>query len=1277
MTSRIATLLFALFSAFQVVAADIYVDQNAPAGGDGTSWATAFTSIEQALLIAAANDVVNIAEGTYSPIATLNIIVPLTINGGFPTGGGIQDPDIYRTEVRGDANPAIFLRPLFEIQVNADTTFDGLAVTQTSAGFFLYSSLVLRRSELSYVNGTNVDSGGIVVQGIIQNVTIEDSFVAFNEEVILFERGATGGSVANVTIDNSVFEDNTEAIVNIFTTGNQTFSLTNSNFRRNTSQSSLVRLANVAQNMTVTVSACLFEENQFANTAFSIAPNGSVITVNGVTVRNQNHMSPKIFFSFSDVTATLTNLRYEENRNQMAISGTNTKITLLNSNFDKNESEGGIIAANTGSSLTMDRVEFTQNLTSESSFSFINISESDIIIFDCLFDSNTMLDAANPNSPNNWLISVRDGNLLLEDSVFQSNIMSPTARLVSNTNQPADPSDDNSIIRRCTFTNNGGITVEGQYLQNYLMEDCTITGNQMLEVFNITDARILNCHLFGNTSTRFENLIRAANLVNGLIENTSIISDVQAGDLELLSNSADFTSSGMSNLTIRNTTISAQDFLNTHVEIRNSGNNSIPLKVENSIVWSGKNDLTQSALATFNTGGFDIVNSLIKGVNPPGAGNLDGTLLANAPQFFSPVNVKFTEKPCSPTVNAGNNSFIAATTDSEGNPRVFETTVDMGAFELQEAKQTNCPISTTEPGCTSLSRPLANAMDVPVNIDFEWPAATDAEGYLIAYGTTPNGIELSDVIDVGPATTHTPTANLPGGTTIYVRIYPYNSLCETVCTESMFTTVSNGPPPCTDLTMPTANATDVAIDTEISWRAIADATGYQLIVEAPMGTTFFDQDVGNVTSFDLPTDLPNGVDVTVTIIPRNTNDPAVGCSPETFRTIALPINADDLPDVNRCDSFVLPTLSANNNYFTASNGGGIMLNAGETVTTSQTIYVFAQMGSVTDEKDFEVTIVETPTAHIIQDVVVCTSYNLPVLPAHNSYYEGPNASGTMLMSGDRIDTDSTIYIFAEAGTAPDNCTDESSFTVTITGIIEADEPEDVVTCSEYILPDLSVNNTYYTEAAQGGIQLNAGDAINNSQRVYVFAAQGDCSDENSFFVTIDDTAQVTTIENVTACSFYALPELANGDYFTEPNGEGKILFPGDVLQTEQTVYIYLNMGECSNESSFTIQFDESLCPEPMEEEQEEEECKIEFPNFFTPNGDGINDDFMMIRQDCGATGELRIYDRYGKLVFQSNDTSRGWDGIFQGRQLPTSDYWYQYIDANTNEVIRSHFTLKR
>ncbi|MFD0797255.1 T9SS type B sorting domain-containing protein [Maribacter chungangensis] len=87
----------------------------------------------------------------------------------------------------------------------------------------------------------------------------------------------------------------------------------------------------------------------------------------------------------------------------------------------------------------------------------------------------------------------------------------------------------------------------------------------------------------------------------------------------------------------------------------------------------------------------------------------------------------------------------------------------------------------------------------------------------------------------------------------------------------------------------------------------------------------------------------------------------------------------------------------------------------------------------------------------------------------------------------------------------------------------------------------------------------------------------------------------------------------------------------------------------------------------------------DFPNFFTPNGDGYNDfwNFVPPPENFGITLErIYIFDRYGTLIKQMDADSQGWDGTFNGRQIPSSDYWFRATFDNQQKV-SGHFTLKR
>ena len=87
---------------------------------------------------------------------------------------------------------------------------------------------------------------------------------------------------------------------------------------------------------------------------------------------------------------------------------------------------------------------------------------------------------------------------------------------------------------------------------------------------------------------------------------------------------------------------------------------------------------------------------------------------------------------------------------------------------------------------------------------------------------------------------------------------------------------------------------------------------------------------------------------------------------------------------------------------------------------------------------------------------------------------------------------------------------------------------------------------------------------------------------------------------------------------------------------------------------------------------------LDYPKFFTPNGDGINDFWSIknLNQRNLQNGTIEVFDRYGKLIHQINTRNQVWDGTFNGINLPSSDYWFQMKLAD-GKIIKGHFSLKR
>ena len=85
---------------------------------------------------------------------------------------------------------------------------------------------------------------------------------------------------------------------------------------------------------------------------------------------------------------------------------------------------------------------------------------------------------------------------------------------------------------------------------------------------------------------------------------------------------------------------------------------------------------------------------------------------------------------------------------------------------------------------------------------------------------------------------------------------------------------------------------------------------------------------------------------------------------------------------------------------------------------------------------------------------------------------------------------------------------------------------------------------------------------------------------------------------------------------------------------------------------------------------------LDYPHFFTPNNDGINDFWIINNLEKREKSTITIFNRFGKLLTQINSTSTGWDGKYANQNLPADDYWFVLTFFN-GKSIKRHFTLKR
>ena len=86
------------------------------------------------------------------------------------------------------------------------------------------------------------------------------------------------------------------------------------------------------------------------------------------------------------------------------------------------------------------------------------------------------------------------------------------------------------------------------------------------------------------------------------------------------------------------------------------------------------------------------------------------------------------------------------------------------------------------------------------------------------------------------------------------------------------------------------------------------------------------------------------------------------------------------------------------------------------------------------------------------------------------------------------------------------------------------------------------------------------------------------------------------------------------------------------------------------------------------------------PNSFTPNGDGLNDIFRAIPTGIASTTYFRVFNRFGELVFETNQWLKGWDGTFKGKEQKAGTYVWMVsgVDKNNKKIeIKSTVNLIR
>jgi gliding motility-associated-like protein len=183
-----------------------------------------------------------------------------------------------------------------------------------------------------------------------------------------------------------------------------------------------------------------------------------------------------------------------------------------------------------------------------------------------------------------------------------------------------------------------------------------------------------------------------------------------------------------------------------------------------------------------------------------------------------------------------------------------------------------------------------------------------------------------------------------------------------------------------------------------------------------------------------------------------------------------------------------------------------------------------------------------------------------------------------------------------------------------------------------------------------------------SQYIYVEATSANnCVVNDSVFVnvfyldpsSVIASAQPTLVVPGSQVLLSGLPSGMATYSWTPTAGLNTPTLQNTFATVQQTTIFTLTVsdGVCFISDTTEVKVYEIICDHPY----------VFVPNAFSPNGDG-NNDILFVRGLWVEKVIFRVFDRWGELVFESDQIANGWDGTFQGRKLDPDVYDY-YLDV--------------
>jgi gliding motility-associated-like protein len=401
-------------------------------------------------------------------------------------------------------------------------------------------------------------------------------------------------------------------------------------------------------------------------------------------------------------------------------------------------------------------------------------------------------------------------------------------------------------------------------------------------------------------------------------------------------------------------------------------------------------------------------------------------------------------------------------------------------------------------------------------------------------------------------------------------------------------------------------------------------------------------------------------------------------SPFTFTDSSSGLDSIVLWVWNTGDSFFFEDASITFNHFYADTG-----------LYNTSLYVFTEYGCV-DSMFIDVNVLPYPVTTLTNDTALCPGQSVPLAATGGNIYTWtPSADLSDPTSANPVATpDSTTLYTVEVGNGYCSVFDSVLVTVVDQLILNAGPDTSLCIGDEIqlyanFITEVSINNiTYYWSPPDFLSDPNIPNPVSSALDDIVYTIYASCGNLNDtadadIKISIPPDVEIPedTIIIIQGQSVLLTSVVVGGDppliYEWQPTSE--VDCPGceevNVTPDNNTIYScqITDVLGCTDIDFVLVRV--LTCDETL----------FLIPNLMTPNGDGRNDVFKF-NFEGGVIGvrDINVYDRWGELMFHTDNIDEHWDGYFNGVLCNPGVYVYTFIGIcldGTETVVKGNVTL--